>query len=1062
MHAIIDAAMDRSRTVLLLLMLIFVAGTASYITIPKESKPDIQIPVIYVSVRLEGVAPEDSERLLVRPLEKRFSAIEGIKEMRSHAIEGSATVYLEFNPGFDNAKALDDVREKIDDARPELPEEAEEPEVHEINLSLFPVVNVILKATLPEQQMVFLARDLRDKIESLPQVLSANISGDREEALEVIIDPMILESYGLTPEATFALFQRNNALIPAGAINREQGAFAVKVPGLLEETQDFLNLPVKVKDDAVVRLRDVATVRRGFKDSMGYVRVNGEGALAIEVSKRTGENLIETVQAVRELVAHEQQFWPAGVEVLFAQDTSDKIKDRVSDLQNNIILAVYLVLVVLIGAMGVRPAILVALAVPGAFLFGILMVDFLGVTLNIVVLFSLILSIGMLVDAAIVVSEYADRQMTHGAGAYSAYNAAAKRMAWPVIASTVTTLIVFLPLLFWPGIVGEFMKFMPLTLIMVLSGSLLMALIFLPTMGVALARLMRRGKAVEKATQEKDLEDADETWDGDVRSLHWFTRRYVGLLQTGLKHPGKVALAVVGALVVIFTLYGMFGKGVEFFPDIEPQNLIVQVHGRGNLSVEQRDRVLKDVERRVLSIPDIKIAYASSRVRRSRDVAEDVIATILLELKDWRERRSANQVTAEIYQRVADMPGVRVEVQKQKEGPSSGKPVQVELTSRDWESLSPAVAWLREGMEEVGGFVDVEDNRPVPAIEWNMRINRELASRFGADVQTAGAFMKLVSNGLIADTYRPDNADDEVDIVVRFPLEDRNLSVLDRLRITTEKGEVPLSNFVTRTPQPTISTIERLDQQRVMTVKADVAQGELVDERVEALATWLENHKEEWPPNVQIGFAGEKEDQNEARNFLMTAFVLALFGMFLVMVTQFNSIYQTVVVMSAVFLSTAGVVLGLLVTTQPFGIVMCGVGVISLAGIVVNNNIIFIDSFKLHLAKGREVKEALIRTGAERLRPILLTAGTTVLGLLPMVVGMTVNFIDRQIFFGAPSSQWWLQLSTAIAGGLVFATILTLFFTPSLLMLGQRFTLWRQRRQGKAPRLRHHTTQEEG
>jgi multidrug efflux pump len=1042
MHAIIDAAMDRSRTVLLLLMLIFIAGTASYLTIPKESKPDIQIPVIYVSIRLEGVAPEDSERLLIRPLEKRFSAIEGVKEMRSHAIEGNGTIYLEFNPGFDSAKALDDVREKIDDARPELPQDAEEPEVHEINLSLFPVISVILKATLPEQQMVFLARDLRDKIESLPQVLTANISGDREEALEVIIDPMVLQSYRLTPEETFALFQRNNALIPAGAMNRDQGSFSIKVPGVLEDTQDFLNLPVKTNGDAVVRLRDITTIRRGFKDSTGYVRVNGASALAIEVSKRTGENLIETVEAIRALVAKEQEFWPAGVEVVFAQDTSDKIKNRVSDLQNNIILAVYLVLVVLIAVMGVRPALLVALAVPGAFLFGILLLDFLGVTLNIVVLFSLILSIGMLVDAAIVVSEYADRKMQQGKKPYESYNIAAKRMAWPVIASTVTTLIVFLPLLFWPGIVGEFMKFMPLTLIMVLSGSLLMALIFLPTMGVMLARFAKQKDGYERpeASDARDMDD----WDGNPSTLNGFTRRYVRLLEVALRHPGKVALSVVAVLVVIFSLYGVFGKGVEFFPDIEPQNLIVQVHGRGNLSVEQRDAILREVEARVLPIEDIRIAYASSKVRRSRDVAEDVIATISLELRDWRLRRKAKDVITDIYSRVADIPGVTVEVQKQKEGPGSGKPVQIELTSREWDALSPAVEQIRQGMGAVGGFIDIEDNRPIPAIEWNMRINRELASRFGADVQTAGAFMKLVSNGLIADTYRPDNADDEVDVVVRFPPEDRTISVLDRLRITTASGEIPLTNFVTRTPRPTISTIERLDQQRMMTVKADVAEGELVDERVKALGTWLRD-QDAWDTRVQVSFGGEKEDQNEARNFLMTAFVLALFGMFIVMVTQFNSIYQTIVVMSAVFLSTAGVVLGLLVTDQPFGIVMCGVGVISLAGIVVNNNIIFIDSFQQHLRKGREVRDALIRTGAERLRPILLTAGTTVLGLLPMVLGMTVNFIDREIFFGAPSSQWWLQLSTAIAGGLVFATILTLFFTPSLLILGRRFHHWRQK-----------------
>ena len=863
MNAIIDAALDRSRTVLLLLALILIVGLITYVNIPKESKPDIQIPVIYTSVMLEGISPEDAERLLLRPLEKRFSSIEGLKEMRSNAVEGMGTVYLEFNPGFDSEQALADVREEIDDARPELPEEAEEPEVHEINLSLFPVISVLLKSPLPERQTVALARDLRDKIESLPQVLQANISGDREEALEVIIEPAILESYGLTPTETLALFQQNNALVPAGAINRSQGSFSVKIPGVLEETQDFLNLPIKVNGDRVVRLRDVAMVRRGFKDSMGYVRVNGESAISIDVSKRTGENLIATVNAVRALVTKEQSFWPPGVSVEFAQDTSEKIRNRVTDLQNNIILAIYLVLVVLIAVMGLRPAFLVATAVPGAFLFGILMLSFFGVTLNVVVLFSLILSIGMLVDAAIVVSEYADRKLYQGMSPMQAYGVAAKRMAWPVISSTVTTLVVFMPLLFWPGIVGEFMKFMPLTLIVVLTGSLLMALIFLPVLGVWFAR-MGVGGAVSRETtavfsaEGSSVTDADDDWDGDEATLHPFARGYVGFLRKALEHPGKVALSVVGFMVVIFTLYGVMGKGVEFFPDIEPQNLVVHVHGRGNLSTDERDAILREVEDTILSLPDVAITYGSSRVRRSRDIAEDVIGTVMLELRDWRQRRKARVVQADIYQRTANIPGIFVEVHKQKDGPSQGKPVQLELISRDWDALPKAVEKIREGMAEVGGFVDVEDNRPVPAIEWNMRIDRELAARFGADVRLAGAFMKLVSNGLIADTYRPDDADDEVDVVVRFPPEDRNIAVLDRMRVTSDAGAIPLSNFVTRTPQPTISTIERLDQQRVMTVKADVAEGLLVDNKVEELGRWLAQ-QEDWNPDVKVQFAGEKK-----------------------------------------------------------------------------------------------------------------------------------------------------------------------------------------------------------
>ncbi len=1036
MNTIIDSAMNRARTVMLVFVLILVTGIAAYNAIPKESEPDVQIPIIYVAMHYEGISPEDSERLLLRPLEKKLSAIDGIKELRSKAYEGGGNVILEFYAGFDSDNALIDVREKVDEARPELPDDIDEPTVHEINLSLFPVLNVILSGRVSERQMVRIARELRDKIEALPQVLTANIAGDREEALEVIIDPLLLESYGLTPGDTLQIFSNNNVLVAAGAMDTGDGSFAIKIPGLLEEAKDFLNLPVVTGDNAEVRLIDVATVRRGFKDATGYASANGQRSITLEVSKRTGENIIETVEAVREVVGEEQKYWPGALQVAFAQDRSGTIREMLANLQNNIIFAVFLVMVVIIAFMGLRSAALVALAVPGAFLTGILFLQLMGMTLNIVVLFSLILSIGMLVDAAIVVSEYADRKRGEGWNIHAAYGGAAKRMAWPVISSTVTTLIVFLPLLFWPGTVGEFMKYMPVTLMVTLTGSLMMALIFLPTIGATVGEwLNRRQPSQDTKRREATQADDDEPWDASMTSLHPFTLRYLRLLTLMLSMPGRAVMGLIGVMIVLFILYANFGKGVEFFPDVEPENMSLLVHARGNLSIDERDSVMQQVYGRIAPLSDeIRMFYTRTGRNNQQELAEDVIGQITMELAHWRTRRPASELKEDILQRTEDMPGIIVEIREQEAGPPVGKPVQIEFRSRFPELLPTAIATFRQGMEEIGGFRDLEDSRPIPEIEWQYRINRELASRFGADVLLAGSFMKLVSNGLIADTYRPDDADEELDVVVRFPESERTISQLERLRITTASGErVPLGNFVQREAQPTINTIDRVDQMRVMTIKADVVPDILPDQKVSELTDWL--GQQEWDPRVQVSFKGEDEEQREAGQFLMGAFVLALFGMFLIMVTQFNSIYYTIVVMSAVFFSTGGVLLGLLITDQPFGIVMCGVGVISLAGIVVNNNIIFIDTYSKLLAQGVAVKEALIRTGAQRLRPILLTAGTTVLGLLPMVVGMNIDFAARDITFGAPSSQWWQQLSTSIAGGLAFATILTLFFTPALLLL---------------------------
>ena len=1046
MFSLIDASVERWRTVLLLLVFIFVMGLAGYSAIPKESAPDVKIPYIYVSMTHEGISPEDAERLLLRPMEKALQSIESVKEMTAQAVEGLASVTLEFEAGFNSDKALEDVRAKVDEAKPDLPEDTDEPKVVELNFSKFPILNVMLTGDVDERTLVKVSRDLRDKVENISTVLEANLVGTREEVLEILINPLVLESYQISPSEVFAKVDANNQLIPAGEVDTGSGSFAIKLPGLVETLVDLRTIPLRVDGEAVTTLQDVADIRRGFKDPQNYARVNGKRAVVLEVSKRTGANIIETAEAVRALVDKERKYWPQGIQVIYSNDQSDEIRDMLSDLQNNIILAVLLVMIVVLMVMGLRPAALVASAIPGAFLFGVLCIWGMGFTMNIVVLFSLILSIGMLVDSAIVVSEYADRLMMDGQPPQKAYPNAAKRMAWPIIASTATTLVVFMPLLFWPGIVGQFMSYMPITLIVTLAGSLLMALIFVPVIGT------RMGKG--SRINEKEARKIRAAEVGNLSELGAYTRGYVTWLDAALSRPKLVVGAIFAAVVGLFVAFVSAGPGVEFFPEVEPKVAMVDIRAQGNLSVDEKDAITKRVEAKIKEVEGIRTRYAQGgKISLRFDTPEDTIGRITLEFTDWDTRPPADAILTEIRDALGVIPGIQVVTQKQKEGPATDKAVVLEFSSREPSLLKPTVTDVLRGMQEIGGFINVTDDRPVPQIEWNLAVNRELAGRYDIDVSMIGQVVKMISNGIIVNTYRPDDADDEIDIITRFPREFRNLSQLDRLRVHTPDGLVPIGNYVEREAQQKVSTIRRVDGRRAMHIRADLQPGLNVDQKVSELQEWMVANAE-IDPRVNIRFRGEDEEQAKAGAFLGSAFMVALFLMMLILVTQFNSLYDMAVIMSAVFLSTGGVLLGLLVTWQAFGIVMCGVAVISLAGIVVNNNIIFIDTYKLLLAGGMDRHEALLRTGAQRMRPILLTAGTTVLGLLPMVLAVTIDFVGREVSVGAPSSQWWQQLSASIAGGLAFATILTLFFTPCLLMLEGSLPNWFTRRLDSLTRLR--------
>jgi multidrug efflux pump len=1037
---LIQAATNRSRTAMIAFAVIIIAGIVSYNSIPKEAEPEIDIPFVYVEVTLEGVAPEDAERLLVRPLEQELRTLEGLKEMVSSGGENRATVTLEFEPEADVDKALNDVREAVDLAKAKLPATAEEPRVMQVKFSRFdPMLVMLLGGDAPERTLQAISLQLKDQIAGLTGVMEVNIVGAREELLEIIIDPLAIESYDLSPKDVLAFVENNNRLVAAGSLQGEQGRFAIKVPGVIQEPEDVLNLPIKVDQGKVVRFRDIATVRRTFKDSTGYARLNGKPAVAIEVVHQGNSNVLQTIANVKEIVQEASGYWPPGLTLTYSRDKSYYIKKNISTLMNNVATAVVLVFIVLIGILGIQNALLVGIAIPGSFCAAFFFLDITGMTINMVVLFAMIMAVGMLVDGAIVVTELADRKMAEGIHRRTAYTEAAQRMAWPIIASTATTLAAFVPLVFWPGFTGKFLQYMPLTLIYVLSASLLMALLFVPTMGSIIGK---PGLFNEKIRH--DLLAAEH---GDMFSIGGYTGSYLRFLNKVLDRPWQTLCAITLILFGLFAAYVMFGKGVIMFPDIEPNNASVDIRARGDLSIQEKDKLVRQVEERIYGIDGIDYIYVKSGTT-SRGSAPDLIGSARLNFRNWRTRRPANEILAEINERTSDIAGIIIEARTQHMGTQEGKPINIELSSPDLNALKDAADKLRGALETIPGVINAEDTRPMPGIEWQLKVDRTEAARFGADVTLVGTIIQLVTNGIKVGEYRPDDSDEEIDIRVRFPADKRSLDRLGELRIPTARGSVPINTFVTRTAADATRTIMRTDTRRTLLVQSDLEKGVFITPVLDELQARVPGLNLD--PSVTFRIKGGGRDQEETIAFLQKAFAFALALMAMILVTQFNSLFQAFLILTAVVFSSGGVLLGLLVTNQSFSLINCGIGGIALAGIVVNNNIVLIDTFNKVRETASTSKEAIMRTCAQRMRPVMLTTVTTILGLIPMAAALNIDVLNRDIFFGGPSTQWWKQMASTICGGLVFATILTLLLTPSLLMIQANFSQkLRDRRQRK-------------
>ena len=1015
------------------MLLILVAGAISRVSMPVELSPNVTLPVVMVMVRHDGISPEDGARLLVRPIEKELKTLDGIDEIKATARESMVIVTAEFESNENIKNAVADVREAVDRAKAEFPLDTKEPIVNELSPSPEPTIIITFSGeNVTERELYSATKYYQRQLEMLPNVLTAGISGHRDEVVDVVIDPSRLEQYGLRIDEIIQAVRVNNLLIPAGEMDAAQGRFGIKVPALIETAADIRKLPIRNNSDGTITLGDVADVRRTFKDPKGYSILNGKKTIALDVRKRITANAIRTVEAVRETVAQSRDLFSADMEIGYTFDSSVMTNDMISELQGNIITAMSLVLILVVATLGVKSGLLVGFGIPFCLLGALIVVNSLGYSFNFMVMFGLLLSLGMLIDGAIVVVEFASTKAAAGLSTRDAYISAVRRMAVPVIASTGTTLAAFLPLLFWPGVSGDFMSYLPITVFAVLGWSLMYALIFAPTLGIALAR--RRGKG-KKLPENHQSEESAKTLFQPLIDV------YLKALNPIIKSPIKFILASMLVIVGIFFAYGKFNGGQDFFAQIESQYGMLEVRAQGNLSIDEQREITLKVHEIVSEIEGVNNLYGyssnDSSVVYGSDVSRDQISSFLVELFPREQREKGSDVVfAAIREGISELPGIYATGQEMETGPPTGKDIQIQVSSSDRQALYKTVSQIRQWIDgNVEGIRNLQDTLPLAGIQWEVEVDRARAAMLGVNVADVGNMVQMVTGGIIIGEFRPDDADGEIEIRLRYPKQDRQLTTIDNLSVNTPNGPVSISSFSQRIAKPRVDAIQRYDMLETVLILGNSKDGYLADNQTNEIGAWID--QQDFGSSVKIRFRGANEEQANAAAFLSTAFSLAMSLMMIMLVMQFNSFYQAGLILFSVVLSTAGVLLGLIVTQATFSTVLTGVGIVALAGIVVNNNIVLIDTYN-YLRRNNSLltsSEAVLAAAKSRFRPVMLTTVTTIVGLLPLANGISIDIVHRSYTVGGMVASWWQPLASAIVNGLAFSTILTLLLTPAMLLI---------------------------
>jgi len=1092
-------SINNRMTVYVLTGLITIMGIVSYLSIPKEAQPEIVIPIVFVATPYFGVSPSDIESQITQPIEKELKGITGIKKITSISQEGYSGITVEFNPDVNMDAALQKVRDKVDLAKKDLPKDAEEPQIQEINTSEFPIININISGDYSLVKLKQIAEDMQDHIESFPEILEVVISGGLEQEVQVNADLHKLQYYNVSFNDIINAIRNENTTIPGGTIDVENMKYLVRVPGEFERPQIIEDIVVKRPEGggAPIYVRDVATVDFAFKDRTTYARLDGSSVVTMAVKKRAGTNVIEVSDKVKSYISDLEKSGtlPPSTQIKLTNDQSDMIRDMVDNLQNSIIFGLILVVLVLLFFMGVRNAVLVGIAVPLSMLLSFLIIAALGFTMNMIVLFSLILALGMLVDNAIVVVENIYRYLNEGYDKITAAKLATGEVAIPITTSTLTTLFAFLPMAFWPGIVGEFMKFLPITLIITLGSSLFVALVINPTLSSALMRvdgekgqqLTRTGKIIVGVLgalvllmiASANLITAMTAVAGIIlfyltnrfvftpvggwlrdKGFPGWQRMYLSTLKFALNHRITVFVSMFVVLIGTVIAFSSNNAGMEFFPNIEPRNVNVQIESSIGTNVEQSNRIAKELEQRVSHVPgysDVTAVVTTVGVGGGGGFSgagggAPNKATIAISFKKYQDRKQSPFETLAELRGVmgTTLAGADVKVTKMEMGPPTGKPVSIEIRGDDFAVISRESAKILNLIKAspVAPKLDalesnLNDGRP----EMTVRIDREKAALYGLNTSLIGSTIRSAVNGTEASKYR--QGDDDYEINVRLMPDQRDhLESLGDLVIQKDGKQIPLSAVASWEVTSGFGAINRKNLDRVVTIQADVVEGNNTNEILADLKTLLDkNYKA--PPGYSVAFTGQQEEQAETGRFLGLAFTVALLLVFGTLVAQFNSVVTPFIIMFSVIFSTIGVLIGLMVFQIPFGMVMTGIGVISLAGVAVNNAIVLIDFIEVRRKRdGLPRRQAILEAGVTRLRPVFLTTATTVLGLVPLALGLNFDFfglftsLEPNIFMGGEQAQWWFSLCVAVIFGLSFATFLTLVVVPVMYSLADSVNTW--------------------
>ena len=1020
MTKIIDFALSKAKTTLMIAFMIIIAGSYARQEISIAASPNVQLPFISVSVYLDGASPNDTSRLIAKPLENRLMTITGVKNISSRSVLSFARIFLEFEVGYDMDKALVDIKQAVEETKYELPREAEDPQISEYSEASFPVMNISIVGKSSIRQKVFYAKDLKDKIEGIEEILEANLSGAPEEVLEGVINKSRMESYGVTLSDIYYSVANNNLIIPGGTQDTGKGSFNIEVPSVIESAQDVYSIPIKVTEDAIVTLGDIADIKRTFKDFTSYARVNGLDAVTLEVRLREGANAIDASNEIRNILEGYRNTLPENLKILISDDDTIYAVEMVKELNGNIITAVVLIMVLVIASMGFRVSMLVGLSIPFCFLFTYLTFYSLGMEINFLVMMGLLLGMGMLIDGAIVITEYADKKISEGLSRAEGYKMSSKRMFYPILASTGTTMAAFIPVMLWPGFTGQFMRYLPITVFTVLIGSLIYSLVLIPVLGTYLGQ-------TESTLNKK------ETKESIFKKL---TEFYGKRISKFVKNPIETCLAVLSLLLLIIMSYSYFGKGTIYFALVDPVQAEIQIKARGNYSALETKKIVELVEERFLAVEGLSSVYLRAGTEWWNSGA-DKIGGGFIEVAPAADRtRSGLEIMELLNKSVKDLPGIFVEITADIGGPSFDTPIELDILGNSEFAVNLAVdeveSYLRN---EVTGLINITSTKPYPSVEWSVEVDKQKAAQLGVSVADVGALVQMLTNGFKVGEYRPDDSRDEVEIRARFPESDRTITGIQNLNVTTLKGLVPVSSFISVIPKENRQTINRRNGKFSHAIGAATLDESQVSAKVQEIDQWLQ--KKDLGQGVTYKFSGMAEETEEVNNFMIAAGIMAVFIMLVMLLTQFNSFYQSFIILTSVTISFVGVLLGLLITGKPFSTTMTGLSIVTLAGIVVNNNIVLIDTFnKLKFESPHiEKSEHIINACKQRLRPILLTSLTTIFGLLPLAMGLSVDIVARDILVGSRIVDWWSNLAVSIVFGLGFSTFITLILTPAVLAL---------------------------